>query len=169
MWSFFHPRLNGSELWNSKYEGRHSELLLSNFWWPSGEFNIFFLNDLLKKRQCFLVALEGKCFNFWKSNNPKFTSGEIRKGRLLHCGRVSWLGRIFQCTGCGGDSHWLSNHCHLQAGNAKNSSQIKRAAAQIGSQISRLSRISAAQPSRAPVNGGEMISWHFHNHDHVTD
>lgn len=51
---------------------------------------------------------------------------------------------LVQCDG--GSSHSLSNHFHLQPGNAENSSQIKRAEAQMGSQISRLSRISAAQP-----------------------
>lgn len=88
------------------------------------------------------------------------------KRRLLHYVKwVSWLSQSFGAVLLG-YSHSLSNHCHLQPGNAENSSQIKRAEAQIGSQISRLSRISAVQPSRAPVRGGKMISWHFHNPDH---
>lgn len=103
-----------------------------------------------------------KCFERWKNKTLIDLYWTFWKGAASALRRVTWLSQSFGAVLLG-YSHSLSNHFHLQHGDAENSSQIKRAEAQIGSQISRLSRISAVQPSRAAVRGGEMISWHFHN------
>lgn len=174
-------QLRGSQLWKSKLWRETHELLLWSAWFSDDHKQIskFRADSVLrntKKREkvfwltrCLLEKSEGEMLWMMKKEMEKqmihlFLTFQRGKGSAL----LTSVMRLSQSCGAAGRGYSLSlsNHFHLHPASGENSNQIKRAEAQIGSQISRLSWISAAQPSRAPVRGEEMISRHFHNPDH---